>query len=184
MRTIHLLALAPVLAVAGCVAPSAPVTPPPVAVPPELRTIAQEIAATPTLSRFAAGLAASGDTRAAAASPVTVFAADDAAYARLAPGVADALLAPENHDTLARFVAFHLVAGKLDVAELRRRVAAAGGRASLPTLAGEPLALTLTAGVPTLTDADGDVAYLSGDEIVRPNGVLHVVNGVIAPTLP
>lgn len=175
--------LALALLLAGCVAPVA-VVPPRVVLAPEQRTLAQEIASTPALSSFSASLAASGDAQAAGAGPVTVFATANDAYARLAPGVAESLLAPENRDMLGRLVAYHLVEGKVDVAELRRRVAAGGGRALLPTLAGEPLVVTLTGDVPTLTDGDGDRAYLTGDEVVRPNGVLHVVNGFLAPALP
>jgi len=171
------------LALAGCVAPSA-VAPPPTVLAPEQRNLLQEIAATPRLATFATQLAASGEARASSLAPVTVFAASDDAYARLAPGVAESLLAPENRETLGRFVAYHLVEGSLDTAELRRRVAAGGGTASLTTLAGEPLTLTLTADVLTLADADGDRAYLTEPEVVRRNGVLHVVNGVVSPTLP
>ncbi len=171
------------LALAGCVAPSA-VAPPPAVLAPEQRTLLQEIAATPRLATFATELAVSGDARAAGAAPVTIFAASDDAYARLAPGVAQSMLAPENHDTLSRFVAYHVVEGRLDAAELRRRVEAGGGRATLPTLAGEPLTVTLTADVLTLSDADGDRAYLMEPEVVRPNGVLHVVNGIVAPSIP
>lgn len=171
------------LALAGCaVAP--PVVPPPIVLAPEQRNLAQEIAATPRLSTFAAELTATGSTRLAAPEALTVFAADDGAYARLAPGVAAALLAPENRDTLNRLVDYHLVDGRFDAAELRRRVAAGGGRALLQTLAGEALVVTLTGDTLTLVDADGDRAYLTTPEVVRPNGVLHVVNGVVAPTRP
>ena len=170
------------LALAGCVA-APPVAPPPVTIAPGERTLAQEIAATPGLAAFAAQVAASAPPRLAAAGQLTVFAADDAAHARLAPGVADALVDPANRALLDRFVAYHLVEGALTKAELRRRVAAGGGRATLQTLAGEPIAVTLTGDTLTLTDPDGDRAYLAGAELVRPNGVLHIVNGVLAPTL-
>lgn len=181
-RRLRLVLVLPAI-LSACVAPVR-VAPPPVVLAPEQRTLAQEIAATPGLSSFAAALAASGEMRAAGAGPVTVFATDDGAYARLAPGVAQALLAPENRDTLGRLVAYHLVEGRIDRAELRRRVAAGGGRAMLPTLAGEALTVTLTGDVPMLTDGDGDRAYLTGEETVRSNGVLHVVNGFLAPGMP
>lgn len=170
------------LLLAGCV-PPAPVAPPPIVPAPGQRTLAQEIAATPRLSTFAAELSASGDARPGAAAAITVFAPGDDAYTRLAPGVAAALLEPENRDTLTRLMDYRLVEGRVDAAELRRRVAAGGGRASLPTLEGEALSVTLTGDTLTLTDADGDRAYLTAPEIVRPNGVLHVVNGILAPTL-
>lgn len=177
------IALALPLALAACVGAPAPVAPPPVAVAPEQRTLAQEIAANPALASFAAQVRASGVARLSAPAPVTVFAADEAAHARLAPGVAAALLNLENRALVTRFVEYHLVEGAIDAAELRRRVAAGGGRAVLPTLAGEAVTVTLTGDMLTLTDADGDRAYVTGAPVVRPNGVLHVVNGVIAPTL-
>lgn len=170
------------LALAACVGAPA-VVPPPVPLPPEQRTLAQEIAATPMLASFAAQLSASGLPRLAQPAPVTVFAADEGAYARLAPGVAAALREVDNRPLLTRFVGFHFVEGALDQAELRRRVVVGSGRASLPTLAGEALTVTLTSNTLTLTDADGDRAYLIQAEVRRRNGVLHIVNGVLAPSV-
>jgi uncharacterized surface protein with fasciclin (FAS1) repeats len=176
-------ALLPLLALSACVSAPTLVAAPPVALAPEQRTLAQETALTPGLASFAAQLRASGTARLASAGPFTVFAADDAAYARLSPGVAAALVEPHNRAMLIRFVDYHLVAGALDATELRRRVVAGGGRTVLPTLAGEAVLVTLTGDVLTLTDPDGDRAYLTGPQVVRPNGILHIVNGVIAPSL-
>lgn len=163
--------------------PPAPVAPPPVVLAPEQRDLAQEIAATPALSAYAALLAVGDAGRLAGPGPVTVFAPDDGAVARLPAGVAALLTTVENRATLDRLLAYHVVDGAITADELRRRVAAGGGRAILPTLAGEPLTVTLTNGVPTLTDADGDRAYWQR-ETRRANGVLQIVNGVLAPTLP
>lgn len=168
------------LVIAGCVAPSALVAPPRIVLAPEQRTLAQEIAARPALSTYAGLLAAAGAGRLAGAAPVTVFVPDDAAFARLAADVPASLAAPENRALLARLLAYDTVEGAITADALRARVAAAGGTATLPTLAGETLTVTLTGTVPTLTDADGDRAYL-GEEIARTNGVIQVVNGVLAP---
>lgn len=157
--------------------------PPAIVLAPAQRNLAQEIAAQSRLSTYAALLAVAGPGRMAAAGPVTVFIPDDAAFARLAPGVAGSLAAPENRAMLTRLIAYHTVDGAITADALRARVAAGGGRALLPTLAGEPLTVTLTGTVPTLTDADGDRAYVT-DQIVRPGGVIHIVNGVLAPTMP
>lgn len=177
-------ALSLALALASCVAPTAP----PVAATalpaaPERRSLAQEVAATPTLLHFAAGIRASGTPRLAAAQAVTVIAMTDEAYGRLAPDVPESLLAPDNHALLVRLVDYHLVEGAIDRAELRRRVTAGGGTAELATLAGEPVVVTLTGDVPVLTNADGDHAFVTG-EVVRPNGVLLLTNGFLAPRLP
>lgn len=163
--------------------PPAPVASPPIALAPEQRDLAQEIAATPALSAYAALLATGGPGRLAGPSLVTVFAPDDEAVARLPAGVAASLTTVENRATLDRLLAYHVVEGAITADELRRRVAVGGGQAILQTLAGESLTVTLTDGVPTLTDADGDRAYWQS-ETRRANGVLQIVNGVLAPTLP
>jgi uncharacterized surface protein with fasciclin (FAS1) repeats len=170
------------LLLAGCVAPSVPVAPPAVVLAPEQRTLAQEIAVQPGLSTYAGLLAAAGAGRLAAAGPVTVFVPDDAAFARLSPDVPGSLAAAENRAMLARLLAYDMVEGAITADDLRARVVAGGGRATLPTLAGETLTVTLTGTTPTLIDADGDRAYL-GEQVVRSNGVIQVVNGVMAPTL-
>jgi uncharacterized surface protein with fasciclin (FAS1) repeats len=177
------LPLALALLVAGCAAPSAPVAPPAIVLAPAERTLAQEIAANPALATYAGLLAAAGAGRLAETAPVTVFVPDDAAFARLAPDVAGSLAAPENRAMLTRLLAYDMVEGAFTADTLRARVAAGGGRAVLPTLAGETLTVTLTGTTPTLTDADGDRAYL-GEQLVRPNGVIQIVNGVLAPTMP
>src|SRR3546814_4493753 len=64
----------------------------------------------------AAGLA---DTL-GAAGPFTVFAPTDAAFGRLAPGTLDALLLPENKPALTKLVIYHVVPGRLTVADLER----------------------------------------------------------------
>lgn len=178
----HLTALAAFCLLAGCVAAVPVVAPPPIVLAPEQRTLAAEIAARPDLSIFAAQLTASGDAHLSAARSMTVFATQDDAYARLAPGVVTAMLTAENRPLLTKVVAYHIVPGALDAAELRRRVVAGSGRTTLMTLAGETLVVTLTGRTLTLTDGDGDVGYL-GAEVLRPNGVLYPVNGFLAPAV-
>ncbi|HUW15955.1 MAG TPA: fasciclin domain-containing protein, partial [Actinomycetes bacterium] len=45
--------------------------------------------------------------------PFTVFAPTDEAFAALPPGVLDALLLPENKETLAKILTYHVVAGEV-----------------------------------------------------------------------
>jgi uncharacterized surface protein with fasciclin (FAS1) repeats len=92
------------------------------------------------------------------------------------------MLTVENRPLLTKVVAYHIVPGALDPVELRRRVAAGNGRATLVTLAGDPLVVTLTGTTLTLTDVDGDVGYV-GEDVRRPNGILYPVNGFLAPTV-
>ena len=152
---------------------------------PAERSIVDNIAAAPILATFARLLAAAGETEALkGAGPFTVFAPSDAAFARLQPGTVDALLKPENHTALVKLLDLHRVAGALTDVELMRRVVAGGGRATLTSGAGEPITVTVTGGIVTLTDAGGNRSYVEVADVRQANGMLHVVNGVLVPRLP
>ena len=146
---------------------------------PTTAPLAANLATAPTLSTFARLIVASGQSLDA----VTVFAPTDEAFGRLAAGTVAALLKPENRATLSRLVTLHLVPGRLSSAALVRRIAAGGGRATLTSVAGEPLALSLTGSVVTLTDAGGNKSYVETADVRAANGVIHVVNGVLVPRL-
>lgn len=147
-------------------------------------TVAQSIAAAPNLTTWAAAVMSADLTSTLAGpGPVTVFAPTDRAFARLAPATVTALLKPENKPALIKLVKLHFVSGTLSSGELTRRIAAGGGRATLFSMAGEPLVLTLTRTVITLTDSGGNRSYLETADQRRANGVLHIVNGVLVPQL-
>ncbi|MEH3157529.1 MAG: fasciclin domain-containing protein [Sphingomonas taxi] len=191
--------VAPVLLglLAGCVPPAATpvVTPPPVVVaapvavdPSRIEseaTIAQSVAATPGFATLAAevrtaelGPLLGGD------GPYTLFAPTDAAFTRLAPGVAHDLLAPENRAALVALLRYHVVPGTMTTEELSARIRAGGGRAVLTTLGGQSLTATMTGDVVTLTSATGNTSYVEAADVAQVNGVIHVVNGVLIPKLP
>jgi uncharacterized surface protein with fasciclin (FAS1) repeats len=148
------------------------------------RTIVGNAAAAPTLSTLVAAVKAAGlvDTL-SGPGPFTVFAPTDAAFARLAPGTVDTLLKPENKAALTKVLNYHVVAGTLSAADLTARVAAGGGTATLTSVEGEPLTLTLTEGHLTLTDVGGNKSYVEVGDVRQSNGVVHVVNGVLVPKL-
>ena len=178
--------VAPALAVIEPAAPATPVGNPLVggATMPVDRTIGAALAAAPPLGTLLRAVGAAGQAAALEATePVTLFAPSDEAFGRLAPGTLDALFKPENHDTLVKLLRLHLVAGRLSSAELVRRIAAGGGRATLTTLAGEVLTLGLTGSVITLTDGGGNRSYIETADVRQRNGVIHLVNGVLVPRL-
>lgn len=152
---------------------------------PTDRTIAENLAAAPSLSTFARLLAAGGETELLkGAGPFTLFASSDEAFGRLQPGTVDALLKPENHAALVKLLDLHRVAGTMNGMTLLQRVAAGGGRTSLTSAAGEPITVTTTDGIVTLTDAGGNKSYIEITDVRESNGVVHVVNGVLVPRLP
>lgn len=173
--------------------PAATITPPMIVSNPAIggtvlptdRAIADDLATVPslaTLTRTLVTAALTDELR--APGPITVFAPSDAAWDRLQPGTLEALNKPENRAALVKLLRLHLVAGAVTGAELRRRVAAGGGHATLTALAGEPIAVTETSGVLTLTDTGGDRSYVEIADVRASNGVIHVVNGVLVPRLP
>lgn len=181
-------------ALPGCVPPAAAPPPAvratiaPVAVDaaqirPEA-TIGTSIAQVPGLTQLAReATVADATTLLNGAGPYTLFAPTDAAYARLAGDVPVALLAPENRATLQLLLRDHLVAGAVSEADLVARIRAGGGRATLTSLARQPIVATLDGDVVMLTSSSGSRAYIEAADRRQANGVIHVVNGVLIPTL-
>jgi len=194
-RRIAALLLAASLA--GCVPPAtAPVSAPPppaaaapVAVDPSHiesdAMIAATIATTPGLHTLATELrTAELDALLAGNGPYTLFAPTDTAFTRLAPGIAGDLLAPENRAALVALLRYHIVPGVMTTEQLTQRIQAGGGRTVLTTLGGQPITATLTGDVITLTSVTGNRSYVEAADVAQANGVIHVVNGVLVPTLP
>ncbi len=115
--------------------------------------------------------------------PFTVFAPTNEAFQRLAPGTLDQLMKPEQKASLAKLLTYHVVAGKLDAEALKKQVEAGGGTATLTTVEGQPLKATLENGALVLTDVGGGKSYVTQYDIEQSNGIVHVVNGVLAPKL-
>ncbi|MBB3911109.1 fasciclin domain-containing protein [Sphingomonas desiccabilis] len=148
------------------------------------KPIVENLAAAPNLATLVNALKTAGvDTALAGPGPFTVFAPDNDAFGRLAPGTMDTLLKPENKATLAKILNYHVVSGKLDAVTLKKQIESAGGTLTLTTVAGQPLTAGLENGAITLTDANGTKAYVTTYDVNQSNGVFHVVNGVLVPKL-
>ncbi|KQN81572.1 hypothetical protein ASE90_13445 [Sphingomonas sp. Leaf67] len=115
--------------------------------------------------------------------PFTVFAPTNEAFGRLAPGTLDTLLKPEQKASLTKVLTYHVVAGKLDAAALKSQIEAGGGTATLTTVEGQPIKATLENGALVLTDVGGGKSYVTQYDVQQSNGIVHVVNGVLAPKL-
>ena len=99
--------------------------------------------------------------------PFTVFAPTDEAFEALPPGVLDALLLPENQETLAKILAYHVVPGSVMAADVPD--------GEVATVEGQTVTLSTADGVTvngaTVTQAD----------VIADNGVIHVIDAVILP---
>ncbi len=104
------------------------------------------------------------------AGPFTVFAPTDEAFAKLPKETIATLLKPENRETLAGILTYHVVAGKVlakDVVELKGAVTINGQRANIKV--------------------DGSNVMIDGAKVVTTdiecdNGVIHVIDSVILPS--
>ena len=100
--------------------------------------------------------------------PLTVFVPTNAAFDTLPPGAHEALLA--NRTALDLLLRYHLAPGTLTVADVT-------ARASVPTLLGVPLSVTVRPG--GAVGIDG--ANLTLLDIPAANGMVHIVDGVLVP---
>jgi uncharacterized surface protein with fasciclin (FAS1) repeats len=109
--------------------------------------------------------------------PFTVFAPTDAAFEAALTDMsmtAEDLLA--NPD-LASILTYHVVPGKLLAADVLAAVEAGGGTASVETVNGAPIEVTVADGVVTLNGT----ATVTVADLEAGNGVVHVIDGVLMP---
>jgi uncharacterized surface protein with fasciclin (FAS1) repeats len=114
--------------------------------------------------------------------PFTVFAPVNAAFAALPAGTVDTLLKPENKATLTKILTYHVVAGDYDAARLRQMIRSGNGTATLNTVAGGTLHLTMNGPNNMLVrDDKGGIADITISDVKQSNGVIHVVDKVLLP---
>lgn len=113
--------------------------------------------------------------------PFTVFAPTNEAFAALPAGTVETLLKPENKPTLTKILTYHVVAGKIEAADLVKRIEAGHGKATLKTVAGPTLTASLSGKTVMLTDEKGGTAHVTIADVVQSNGVIHVVDKVLLP---
>ncbi|MFT5964827.1 MAG: putative surface protein with fasciclin (FAS1) repeats [Flavobacterium sp.] len=113
--------------------------------------------------------------------PFTVFAPTNAAFEKLPMGTVETLLKPENKKMLQTILTYHVVAGKMNSADIAKAIKMGNGKAMLKTVSGG----TLTAGMKGkklyITDENGAVSQVTIADVNQSNGVIHVVDAVLLP---
>jgi uncharacterized surface protein with fasciclin (FAS1) repeats len=101
--------------------------------------------------------------------PFTVFAPTDEAFAKLPAGTVEDLLKPENKAKLQALLKYHVVAGKVDAAQVMSMTEAE----------------TVQGGKLTIRAGDGgvkvDEANVIKADIECSNGIIHVIDAVVLP---
>ena len=115
------------------------------------------------------------------AGPFTVFAPTNAAFDMLPKGTVETLLKPENKSTLTTVLTYHVVAGRVDAAELVRLIKEGKGKAELKTVAGGKLWASLKGNNVMLMDEKGGMATVTIKDVYQSNGVIHVIDHVVLP---
>ncbi len=166
-----------------------PATPAPAPAAPVAQTVpgnnvAVVVAGHASLSALRAALDTAELTQSLAVTgPFTLFAPDDAAFNRLNPATRAQLMTPTYRTALQTLLNYHVVAGNLTSAELRRQITAGGGVATLQTVAGQSLTARIENGHIVLFGQNGSKGYVMGDDITAANGTVHILNGVLVPHL-
>jgi len=99
--------------------------------------------------------------------PFTVFAPTDDAFAALPEGLVDALLLPENKDTLVKILTYHVVPAAVMAADITD--------GDVATVEGQTVALAVGEGV-TVNGVNVIIA-----DVPASNGVIHAVDAVLLP---
>jgi uncharacterized surface protein with fasciclin (FAS1) repeats len=113
--------------------------------------------------------------------PFTVFAPTNEAFAKLPAGTVETLLKPENHDMLSKILTYHVVAGRLSAADLRKEIREGRGTATLKTVSGGTLWVMANGDNLIIKDEKGDIANLTIADVFQSNGVIQVVDTVLLP---
>jgi uncharacterized surface protein with fasciclin (FAS1) repeats len=102
------------------------------------------------------------------AGPFTVFAPNNAAFAKLPPGTLEDLLKPENKKKLAGILKNHVIEGKVMAADVKS--------GAVKTLDGEKVEVAVENG-----KVGFGGAQVIATDIAASNGVIHVIDTVVLP---
>ena len=102
--------------------------------------------------------------------PFTVFAPTDEAFEALPEGTVNDLLQPENQEMLTSVLTYHVVPGKVMSTDLSDGMTAA-------TVQGGDVTIKTEGGVMV-----NDASVTSAD-VAASNGVIHVIDSVLMPTM-
>ncbi len=113
--------------------------------------------------------------------PFTVFAPTNDAFAKIDKATLGSLLKPENKETLAKILTYHVVPGKLMASDVVAALKKGKGMVEVKTLAGEILTVKQKDGKIWLKDQAGNYSEITATDVEGSNGVIHVIDTVVMP---
>ncbi|MGL4385656.1 MAG: fasciclin domain-containing protein, partial [Flavobacterium sp.] len=113
--------------------------------------------------------------------PFTVFAPTNTAFEKLPKGTVETLVKPENLKMLQTILTYHVVAGKMNVADIAKAIQLGNGKAMLKTVSGGTLTAWMEGSALYLSDENGTKSKVTIADVNQSNGVIHVVDTVVLP---
>ncbi|MEL6923561.1 MAG: fasciclin domain-containing protein [Bacteroidota bacterium] len=113
--------------------------------------------------------------------PYTVFAPNNAAFAKVPSEALAGLLKPENKEALTSVLTYHVVKGKLDAAAVVKAIQDGGGTATLTTLQGGKITAMIEGGQVKLKDENGNISTVIATDVEASNGIIHALDAVVMP---
>lgn len=113
--------------------------------------------------------------------PFTVFAPTNSAFDKLPKGTVETLLKPENLKMLQTILTYHVVAGKMNVADIEKAIKMGNGKATLKTVSGGTLTAWMKGKKLYITDEKGGMSEVTIADVNQSNGVIHIVDTVLLP---
>jgi uncharacterized surface protein with fasciclin (FAS1) repeats len=93
----------------------------------------------------------------------------------------ETLLKPENKEMLTKILTYHVVAGRISTAELKKQIREGNGQATLKMVSGGTLIAMLQGSSIVLKDEKGGMSTVTIPNVFQSNGVIHVVDAVVLP---
>ena len=115
--------------------------------------------------------------------PFTVFAPTDAAFAKVPKALLDSAMMDANRPLLQKVLTYHVVPGRVTAADLMERIRAGGGTAMITTVEGEQLTARMQGSSVVVMGKNGSMATVTQADVMQSNGVIHVVDGVLTPSM-
>lgn len=134
------------------------------------QNLVEILAAQPKFSILVAAVKAAGlESTLSGASPFTIFAPSNAAFEALPHGTLEALLKPENKETLKSILLYHVAAGALKAEDVL-------AEKSIKTAQGQCVVINAM-------KAKVDMAFIVATDILAKNGVIHEIDSVLIPNI-
>jgi uncharacterized surface protein with fasciclin (FAS1) repeats len=113
--------------------------------------------------------------------PYTLFAPVNDAFGNLQTDVREKLLNADNTPRLKDVLQYHVIQGSINSKELTRLIKLGNGFASLKTINGKSITVSMKGSKIVLKDENGGSAIVTSRDMTQQNGMIHFIDNVLQP---